>query len=114
MYSFIWLHQVFSYMLRLLIVELGVPSGCMTWADLPHIMWDLSSQITDWTHNPCIERWVLNQWTIREVPPPFVYYYKHFSFLLEKVIQVPSTEFTRLRGIQRKSLLLFRPSCVGS
>ena len=31
-------------------------------------MWDLSSQIKDWAHNPCIGRQNLNHWTTREVP----------------------------------------------
>ena len=31
-------------------------------------MWDLSSLPRDWTHIPCIARWVLNHWSPREVP----------------------------------------------
>ena len=31
-------------------------------------MWDLSSLTRDWTHVPCIGRWILNHWTTREVP----------------------------------------------
>ena len=31
-------------------------------------MWDLGSQARDPTCIPCIARWVLNHWTIREVP----------------------------------------------
>ena len=32
-------------------------------------MWDLSSPTKDQTHVPCIGRWILNHWTIREIPP---------------------------------------------
>ena len=31
-------------------------------------MWDLSSPTMDQTHVPCIARWILNHWAIREVP----------------------------------------------
>ena len=31
-------------------------------------MWDLSSLMTNQTCVPCIERWILNHWTTREVP----------------------------------------------
>ena len=31
-------------------------------------MWDLSSPTRDWTHVPCIARWILYHWTNREVP----------------------------------------------
>ena len=31
-------------------------------------MWDLSSEIRDHTHIPCIERWILNHWIFREAP----------------------------------------------
>ena len=31
-------------------------------------MWDLNSPTRDQTRVPCIARWVLNHWTIREVP----------------------------------------------
>ena len=33
-----------------------------------HNMWDLSSLTGDQTWIPCIERWILNHWTTREVP----------------------------------------------
>ena len=32
-------------------------------------MWDLSSPTRDRTHVPCIDRWILNHWTTREVSP---------------------------------------------
>ena len=35
---------------------------------MPHGMWDLSAPSRDWTHVPCIVRWILNHWTTREVP----------------------------------------------
>ena len=31
-------------------------------------MWDLSSPTKDWTHVPCIAKWILNHWTTSEVP----------------------------------------------
>ena len=43
-------------------------SSCRTWAEMPHGMWDISSPTRDQTHVPCIGRWMLNYWTIREVP----------------------------------------------
>ena len=35
------------------------------WASLLCGTWDLSSPIRDWTHVPCIGRWILNLWTTR-------------------------------------------------
>ena len=43
-------------------------SICDTWTQLPHSMWDLSSQTRDWRCFPCIARCILNHWTIREIP----------------------------------------------
>ena len=45
-------------------------SSCGARAYLPHCMWDLSSPTRDWTHVPCIGRWILYHWTTREVPVP--------------------------------------------
>ena len=48
-------------------------SSCGSWAQqLQHMglvaLWHVgSSQIRDWTHVPCIGRWILNHWTTREV-----------------------------------------------
>ena len=39
-----------------------------TWAYLPCGIWDLSSPTRDRTHVPCIGTWILDHWTIREVP----------------------------------------------
>ena len=48
-------------------------------------MWDLSSLTKDWTHVPCIAKWILNHWTTSDVPglyyliipsiPEFIYTY---------------------------------------
>ena len=34
----------------------------------PTTVWDLSSEIRDQIHIPCIGRWILNHWTTRKVP----------------------------------------------
>ena len=34
-------------------------------------LWEPSSLTRNLTHIPCIARWILNHWTIREVPPLF-------------------------------------------
>ena len=39
------------------------------WAQLTRGMWDLSSQMRDWTHVSWIGRQTLNCWVTREVPP---------------------------------------------
>ena len=46
----------------------GCSGSSMHRLKLPHSMWDLSSLTRDWTHVPCIGRWVPNHWTTREVP----------------------------------------------
>jgi len=38
------------------------------WAYLPCGIWDLSSPTRDQTHVPWIRTWILDHWTIREVP----------------------------------------------
>ena len=43
-------------------------SSCGAWAQLPHGIWDPSSQIRDETHFPCIVRPTPNHWITREVP----------------------------------------------
>ena len=52
-----------------LVVASGLPSYG-TQAYLLHGMWDLSSLTRDWTHIPCIAKWILNHWTTRKVPKP--------------------------------------------
>ena len=37
----------------------------------PRDMWALSSLTRDWTCTPCIGRWSLNHWTVREIPSFF-------------------------------------------
>ena len=59
---------------RSLVAAIGL-SDCGAWAQsLLHSglaapsRWDLSSQIMDRTHVPCIARQILNHWTTKEVP----------------------------------------------
>ena len=43
-------------------------SSCSAWAQLPHSIWDPSSQIRHETRVPCIVRPTPNHWITREVP----------------------------------------------
>ena len=43
-------------------------SSCGLWALFPWGVWDLSSSTRDRTLIPCIGSWILNNWSIREVP----------------------------------------------
>ena len=43
-------------------------------------LWDLSSPTKDQTHIPCIERWSLSHWTMRQAP--------HFIFLSIKLTKI--------------------------
>ena len=43
-------------------------SGCGARVSLPCSMWDLSFPTRNWTHVPCIARYILNYWTTREAP----------------------------------------------
>ena len=45
-------------------------SLAVTQAEFLRSMWDLSSLTGDWSHVPCIARWILHPWTTREVPRP--------------------------------------------
>ena len=47
-------------------------SSCSTQAELLCGMWDLSSLTRDQTPVLCIARQILNHWTDREVPEPFL------------------------------------------
>jgi len=49
------------------------------WVTELNWMWDLSSQTRDWTHVPCIGRWILNHWTTREILPLFLQPLQHLS-----------------------------------
>ena len=49
-----------------LVLASGLPSYG-TQAYLLHGMWDLSSLTRDWTHIPCIAKWILKPWTTRKV-----------------------------------------------
>ena len=42
-------------------------SNCSAQAQLPHDMWDLISPTSDQTHVLYIARWILNNWTTKEV-----------------------------------------------
>ena len=41
---------------------------CSVLAFWQRVMWDLSSLTRDWARTPCIGRWSLKHWAIREVP----------------------------------------------
>ena len=54
-------------------------------------MWDLSFLTRDQTCVPCIARWILNHWTIREVPPPAFYVWcfrVYLSFISEDTVHM--------------------------
>ena len=52
-------------------------------------MWDLRSSTRDQTYTPCIERQILNYWTIREIPG--------FFFLNKSIIHLSFFLFTCLQ-----------------
>ena len=54
------------------VVALCGPCRYGAWALLLWGMWE-SSQTRDQTHLPCIRRWILNQWTISEVPEKYIW-----------------------------------------
>ena len=47
-------------------LECSVAAACVSLTTLFHL--DLSSLTRDQTHGPCIERWIINYWTTKEVP----------------------------------------------
>ena len=68
---FIWLHQVLVEVHGIFIASCRI-FHCQTWAQLLCGIWDLSSPTRDETHVPCFAKWILNHWTIREVPHPML------------------------------------------
>ena len=59
--------------------------SCGTQAQLPHGMWDLSSQTRVQTCVPCLGRQILNHWTTREVPwIEFLIWREDLFFLLSR------------------------------
>ena len=58
-------------------------SSCGVQAQLPRIMWDLSSLSRYQTHVPCIVRCILYPWTTREVPALPV---QRLSFQITKIV----------------------------
>ena len=81
-YLSIWLHLVLVAACRIFIASCEISSmwrmdssvvhwlsSCGRSAQLLFAMWDLSSLTRDWTHIPCITRWILYHWATREVPP---------------------------------------------
>ena len=44
-----------------------------------------SSQSRDWTHVPCVGRWILNHWTTREVHPCYIFWKEAFGRELNKL-----------------------------
>ena len=67
-----WLCWVFIAAWGLLLLQSTGPraqqSDCGVLAGLLRGIWNLNSPTRDWTHVLCSERWILNHWTIREVP----------------------------------------------
>ena len=69
----IWLHQVFVAVCRIFFVSFTIflvvhgLSNCSAQAQLPHDMWDLISPTSDQTYVLYIARWILNNWTTKEV-----------------------------------------------
>ena len=56
------------YLPALNVLSLLPEDPCFCFKFWPQVLWDLSSQIRDQTHTPCIGRQSLNHWTAREVP----------------------------------------------
>ena len=71
-FFFFWLCWVFVTIWGLLLLQSTGPraqqSACGVLAGLLRGIWDLNSPTRDRTHLPCIGRWILNHWTVREVP----------------------------------------------
>ena len=58
-----WVDEnVHLFLIPFYIIIMTVPCG----------LWDLHSPTRDQTCVPCIGRWILNHWTIREVPQSFI------------------------------------------
>ena len=60
------------FLAALVFVVVSGLSSCAARAQLPHSLWDLNSLTGSRTHASCIERWVLNHCTTREVPEGFL------------------------------------------
>ena len=79
LFLFAWPHQVSVAVCRVfqcaawasLVVAHRLGS---MWAQLPQGMWDLSFPARDQTHIPWTGRGILNHWTTREVPKPYIFY----------------------------------------
>ena len=70
-----------------------------------------SSQTRDWTHVPCISRWILNHWTTREVQKVRIYW----CFSGESVLNafcIIGTALNNLMFHQSASSLSFSGTCV--
>ena len=57
------------------LAALGLSCGMQAY--LLQGMWNLGSLTRDQTYIPCIERWILNHWTTREVPQNLKYIDNH-------------------------------------
>ena len=71
-FFFFWLCWIFVAVWGLLLLQSTGPrarqSACGVLAGLLRGIWDLNSPTRGRTHVPCIGRWILNHWTVREVP----------------------------------------------
>ena len=72
--SIIWTHFCVNLLICLFYLAVsGLSYGVK--ASLFHHMWDLSSLTRDQTCVSCIGRWILNQWTTREVQPWTLFFF---------------------------------------
>ena len=77
-------------------------SSCSVWASLLCSMWYLTSLTGDRTCVLCIARWVLNQWTTRDVPS--------FLFFLNNILVWNNFRFTGGRKDSTDSSCMDFPS----
>ena len=66
--GFFFVFDVDHFFLSLYWICYNIASVLCFWFFWPQAMCDLSSPTRDQTHTPCIGRWNLNHWTVREVP----------------------------------------------
>ena len=52
----------------------NIASGFFAFVFWPWAMWDLSSLTRDSTHDPCVEKQILNHWASRHIPVLQVFY----------------------------------------
>ena len=82
-------------------------------------MWDISSPTRNWSHSPCVGRWSLNHWTVREVPwfsfevaEPDHSSYGHIISLTAELISVCGSQPGREQGTCVFFVLGLPPPCL--